>query len=106
MKGAESTGTKNPDSPGMKASESNEKMPSGKSAQDTKSPAGDKSKSMSSQTETKGAKDMKAETKGTTDSKSGAMDSKTSSENKSASDVTLSVSIRMITGLSCRYLSK
>ena len=27
-------------------------------------------------------------------------------ENKSASDVTLSVSIRMITRLSCRYLSK
>ena len=69
----------------MKASESNEKMPSSKSAQDTKAPAGDKSKSMSSETETKGAKDMKAETKGTTDTK-GSMDSKSASDSKNASD--------------------
>ena len=84
-KGAESIDKKGPDSPKMKASESNEKMPSSKSAQDTKAPAGDKSKSMSSETETKGAKDMKAETKGTTDTK-GSMDSKSASDSKNASD--------------------
>ena len=55
MKGAESTDTKAPDSSNMKASESNEKMPASKSAQDTKTPQGEKSKSMSSETETKGA---------------------------------------------------
>jgi Protein of unknown function (DUF1236) len=59
MKG-ESSGMKGPDS-GMKA-ESNEKAQpgAGKSAQDDKMP-GQKSKSMSSETETKGGKDMKAE---------------------------------------------
>jgi Protein of unknown function (DUF1236) len=66
----------------MKSSESNEKMPSSKSAQDTKqdtkSPAGEKSKSMSSETDTKGGKDMKAEGR---DSKSG-MDSKSASDGK------------------------
>ena len=83
MKGAESTGTKNPDTSGMKASESNEKMPSGKSAQDTKSPAGEKSKSMSSETGTAtGAKDMKAEGR---DSK-GGMDSKSASDSKGVTD--------------------
>ena len=82
MKGAESTDTKRPDSSGMKASESNEKMPASKSAQDIKSPAGEKSKSMSSETETKGAKDMKAEGR---DSKSG-MDSKSASDSKGATD--------------------
>jgi hypothetical protein len=83
MKGAESTDTKAPASSKMKASESNEKVPATKSAQDTKMPQGEKSKSMSSETETKGAKDMKAEgrdsktgnmnaeTKGATDSKAG-----------------------------------
>jgi len=99
MKGAESTDTKRPDSSGMKASESNEKMPASKSAQDTKSPAGEKSKSMSSETETtKGAKDMKAEgrdsksggmnaeTKGATDSKSGT----TNAQTKSPADTTKS----------------
>jgi uncharacterized protein DUF1236 len=81
MKGAESD-TKAPDSSRTKASESNEKMPSSKSAQDTKSPAGEKSKSMSSETDTsKGAKDMKAEGR---DSKSG-MDSK-SAQDKGAAD--------------------
>jgi hypothetical protein len=44
---------------------------------------GDKSKSMSSETETKGAKDMKAEGR---NSKSGAMDSKSASDNKAATD--------------------
>src|SRR5260221_1458483 len=67
----------------MKASESNEKMPANKSAQDTKqdtkSPAGEKSKSMSSETETKGGKDMKAEGR---DSKTG----NTSAEQKGATD--------------------
>jgi hypothetical protein len=82
MKGAESTDTKRPDSSGMKASESNEKMPANKSAQDTKSPAGEKSKSMSSETETKGGKDMKAEGR---DSKTG-MDSKSASDSKGAAD--------------------
>ena len=83
MKGAESTGTKNPDTSGMKASESNEKMPSGKSAQDTKSPAGEKSKSMSSETGTAtGDKDMKAEGR---DSK-GGMDSKSASDSKGVTD--------------------
>jgi len=83
MKGAESTDTKRPDSSGMKASESNEKMPASKSAQDTKSPAGEKSKSMSSETETtKGAKDMKAEGR---DSKTG-MDSKSAQDSKGAAD--------------------
>ncbi len=72
VKGAESTDTKAPASSKMKASESNEKMPATKSAQDTKTP-GEKSKSMSSETETKGAKDMKAEGR---DSKSGAMELK------------------------------
>ena len=74
MKGAESTDTKGPDSSKVKASESNEKMPASKSAQDTKSPAGEKSKSMSS------------ETKGTTDSKGGAMDSKSAADSKGAAD--------------------
>jgi hypothetical protein len=68
MKGAESHGTKGSDS-GMKA-ESNDKMPSSKSAQDTKMDTkGEKSKSMSSENESsKGGKDMKAEGR---DSKSG-----------------------------------
>jgi hypothetical protein len=84
MKGAESTDTKRQDSPGMKASESNEKMPASKSAQDTKSPAGEKSKSMSSETETsKGGKDMKAEGR---DSKTG-MESKSASDSKGAADI-------------------
>ena len=74
-------------------------MPASKSAQDTKSPAGEKSKSMSSETETtKGAKDMKAEgrdsksggmnaeTKGATDSKSGT----TNAQTKSPADTTKS----------------
>jgi hypothetical protein len=81
VKGAESQGTK--DSHGMKASESNEKIPANKSAQDTKSPVGEKSKSMSSETETtKGAKEMKAEGR---DSKTG-MDSKSSADSKGAAD--------------------
>jgi len=93
MKGAESTDSKRPDSSGMKGSESNEKMPANKSAQDTKSPAGEKSKSMSSETDTtKGGKDMKAEgrdsktggntnaeTKGATDSKGDRMNAQTKS---------------------------
>jgi hypothetical protein len=68
MKGAESHGTKGSD-PGMKA-ESSDKMPSSKSAQDTKMDTkGEKSKSMSSENESsKGGKDMKAEGR---DSKSG-----------------------------------
>jgi hypothetical protein len=79
VKGAESTDTKAPASSKMKASESNEKMPATKSAQDTKTP-GEKSKSMSSETETKGAKDMKAE------GRNGAMDSKSASDSKAATD--------------------
>ena len=73
MKGAESSGTKGPDS-GMKA-ESNEKAQPGaaKSAQDDKMP-GQKSKSMSSETETKGGKDMKAEGR---DGKNGNMNAQT-----------------------------
>jgi hypothetical protein len=100
MKGAESTDSKRPDSSGMKGSESNEKMPANKSAQDTKSPAGEKSKSMSSETDTtKGGKDMKAEgrdsktggnmnaeTKGATDSKGDRMNAQT----KSPADTTKS----------------
>jgi hypothetical protein len=81
MKGAESTDTKAPDSSKMKASQSNEKMPSSKSAQDTKMPQGEKSKSMSSENDTKGGKDMKAEGR---DSKSGNMNAQTkgATENK------------------------
>jgi len=97
MKGAEST--KGSDSHGMKASESNEKMPSSKSAQDTKMPQGEKSKTLSSETETKGAKDMKAEgrdsktgnmnaeTKGATDSKTGGS---MNAQTKSPADTTKS----------------
>jgi len=101
MKGAESTDTKRPDSSGMKASESNEKMPSSKSAQDTKMPQGEKSKTLSSETETKGAKDMKAEgrdskagnmnaeTKGATDSKTGgSMNAQTKSPADAKSQTT------------------
>ncbi|MBR1235028.1 DUF1236 domain-containing protein [Bradyrhizobium sp. AUGA SZCCT0182] len=82
------------DMKGAKGAESNEKMPSSKSAQDTKSPAGEKSKSMSSESETKGGKDMKAEgrdsktgmDKSATDSK-GAADSKTgTAQTKGAAD--------------------
>jgi hypothetical protein len=70
-KGAESPGMKGSDS-GMKA-ESSDKMPSSKSAQDTK--AGEKSKSMSSENDAaKGGKDMKAEGR---DSKSGNMNAQT-----------------------------
>ena len=83
MKGAESTDTKGPDSSKTKASQTNEKMPSSKSAQDTHPTQGEKSKSMSSETETKGAKDMKAEGR---DSKTGAMDSKSASDSKAATD--------------------
>jgi hypothetical protein len=83
MKGAESTDTKAPDAAKTKASQSNEKMPASKSAQDTRPMTGEKSKSMSSETETKGAKDMKAEGR---DSKSGAMDSKSASDSKAATD--------------------
>jgi hypothetical protein len=99
MKGAEST--KGSDSHGMKASESNEKMPSSKSAQDTKMPQGEKSKTLSSETETKGAKDMKAEgrdskagnmnaeTKGATDSKTGgSMNAQTKSPADAKSQTT------------------
>ena len=82
VKGAESTDTKAPASSKMKASESNEKMPATKSAQDTKTPS-EKSKSMSSETETKGGKDMKAEGR---DSKSGATDSKSASDSKTTTD--------------------
>jgi len=78
MKGAESADPKG--SSKMKASESNEKMPSSKSAQDTKMPQGEKSKSMSSETETKAGKDMKAE------GRNGAMDSKSASDSKAATD--------------------
>ncbi|MBR1143382.1 DUF1236 domain-containing protein [Bradyrhizobium sp. AUGA SZCCT0431] len=70
------------DMKGTKGAESNEKMPSGKSAQDTKSPAGEKSKSMSSETAPKGGKDMKAEGR---DSKTG-MDSKSATDSKGAAD--------------------
>ena len=99
MKGAEST--KGSDSHGMKASESNEKMPSSKSAQDTKMPQGEKSKTLSSETETKVAKDMKAEgrdsktgnmnaeTKGATDSKTGgSMNAQTKSPADAKSQTT------------------
>ena len=65
MKGAEST--KGSESKDMKASESHDKMPASKSAQDTKSPQGEKSK-MSSENEATGAKDMKDEGR---DSKTG-----------------------------------
>ncbi len=89
--GGAASGTMNRDSgsTGMKGAESNEKKaPSGKSAQGTQSPKGEKSKSMSSETQTKGAKDMKAEgrdksgnmnaeTKGAADSKSGNMNAQT-----------------------------
>jgi hypothetical protein len=81
MKGAEST--KGSESKDMKASESHDKMPASKSAQDTKSPQGEKSK-MSSENEAKGAKDMKAEGR---DSKTGgnmnaeSRDSKTGTVN-------------------------
>jgi hypothetical protein len=83
MKGAEST--KGSDSHGMKASESNEKMPSSKSAQDTKMPQGEKSKTLSSETETKGAKDMKAEGR---DSKAGNMNAETKGATDSKSTTT------------------
>ena len=99
VKGAESTDTKGPAPSKMKASESNEKMPSSKSAQDT--PRGEKSKSMSSETETKGGKDMKAEgrdsktgnmnaeTKGATDSKTGGnMNAQTKSPTDAKSQTT------------------
>jgi len=74
-------------------------MPSSKSAQDT--PRGEKSKSMSSETETKGGKDMKAEgrdsktgnmnaeTKGATDSKTGGnMNAQTKSPTDAKSQTT------------------
>lgn len=73
------SGTINRDSgnTGMKGSESNEKMPSSNRAQDT-GMTGEKSKSMSSETDTKaapkGGKDMKAEGR---DSKSGDMNAQT-----------------------------
>jgi hypothetical protein len=73
-RGAESSGTKGPDS-GMKASESNGKAQpdASKNAQDDKM-QGQKSKSMSSETETKGGKDMKAEGR---DGKNGNMNAQT-----------------------------
>jgi hypothetical protein len=74
-------------------------MPSSKSAQDT--PRGEKSKSMSSETDTKGGKDMKAEgrdsksgnmnaeTKGATDSKTGGnMNAQTKSPTDAKSQTT------------------
>src|SRR6478735_8335588 len=73
MKGAEST--KGSDSHGMKASESNEKMPSSKSAQDMKAEGRD-SKTGNMNAETKGATDsktggsMNAQTKSPADAKS------------------------------------
>ena len=73
-KGAE-PGVKGSES-GIKA-ESNEKMPASKSAQENKMDSkmpGEKSKSMSSETETKGTKDMKAEGH---DSKSGNINAQT-----------------------------
>jgi hypothetical protein len=76
-------------------------MPSSKSAQDTKMPQGEKSKTLSSETETKGAKDMKAEgrdsktgnmnaeTKGATDSKTGgSMNAQTKSPADAKSQTT------------------
>ncbi len=88
-KGAESPGMKGSDA-GMKA-ESTDKMPSSKSAQDTKT--GEKSKSMSSENDAaKGGKDMKAEGRDSKsgmsaegrDSKSGNMNAQT--QTKSATD--------------------
>jgi hypothetical protein len=88
MKGAESTkgsdskdmkASESQDKKDMKASESQDKKPSSKSAQDTKSSQGEKSKSMSSETETKGRKDMKAEGR---DSKSGNMNAQTKGANE------------------------
>jgi hypothetical protein len=70
MRGGESSGMKGSDT-GMKASETNEKaQPGSKSAQDGNRMQGEKSKSMHSETDSKGGKDMKAEGR---DSKSGEM---------------------------------
>jgi len=78
MKGAESKGMKGSESSGMKATESNEKAPAGtatKSAQDTNTMPGQKSKGMSTENDApKGAKDMKAEGH---DSKSGNVNAQT-----------------------------
>jgi Protein of unknown function (DUF1236) len=82
MKGAEST--KGSESKDMKASESHDKMPASKSAQDTKSPQGEKSK-MSSENEAKGAKDMKAEGR---DSKTGTVNAQTKSPADARSQTT------------------
>lgn len=91
LKGAESSGPKGSEKSGMKA-ESNEKMPAAKSAQDTRPDAkGEKSKSMSSETDSaKGGKDMKAEGR---DSKSGSTtaegrDSKSGTTNAEGSKAT------------------
>jgi Protein of unknown function (DUF1236) len=82
MNGAEST--KGSESKDMKASESHDKMPASKSAQDTKSPQGEKSK-MSSENEAKGAKDMKAEGR---DSKTGTVNAQTKSPADARSQTT------------------
>ena len=83
MKGAESQGMKGSENSGMKASQSNEKAQPGtstsKSAQDNNAMPGQKSKSMSSENETKGGKDMKAEGR---DSKSGTTNAAESRDSK------------------------
>jgi Protein of unknown function (DUF1236) len=63
-----------------KAAQSEKTPAAGKNQHAEENMPGQKSKSMSSETETKGAKDMKAE------GKSGAMDSKSASDNKAATD--------------------
>jgi Protein of unknown function (DUF1236) len=74
---------------GMKASETNDKAQPGKSAQDGNRMQGEKSKSMQSETDSKGGKDMKAEGRDGKDSKSGtttteSRDGKTDSKSGTA----------------------
>jgi hypothetical protein len=101
LKGAESSGPKGSEKSGMKA-ESSEKMPAAKSAQDTRPDAkGEKSKSMSSETDSaKGGKDMKAEGR---DSKSGSTtaegrDSKSGTTNAEGSKATGNMNAQTKTG--------
>jgi len=84
--GGAASGTMNRDAtePASPKAAQTEKSPAaGKNQRAEENMPGQKSKSMSSETETKGAKDMKAEGR---DSKSGGMDSKSASDSKAATD--------------------
>ena len=84
--GGAASGTMNRDAtePTSPKAAQSEKTPAARKNQRAEdSMPGQKSKSMSSETETKGAKDMKAEGR---DSKSGAVDSKSASDSKAATD--------------------